>query len=180
MTADIQELHEQAEQGASDGRIAPVSISMAVLAVLAAVASLMGGRLHAEAMLDQTQATDQWSQYQAKVIRERSYEVFLDQVSVFTLQDPARADELKAKYAKEIERYTAETKDIEKQASAEGDEVEVLERRSDWFDFASILFEASLVSCSITLLTRKRLYWYMGLASGFSGLLLAVAGWFVR
>ena len=140
----------------------------------------MGGRLHAEAMIGQTQETDQWSQYQAKVIRERSYEVFLDQVSVFTLQDPSRADELKAKYAKEIERYTAETKEIEKQANAEGVEVQLLERRSDWFDFAEILLEASLVSCSITLLTRNRIYWYMGLLAGFSGFLLAMTGLLVR
>src|SRR5579863_10503376 len=102
MAPDIEELHEHAEHGAEDQEFAPVTLSMAILAVFAAVVTLMGGRTHAEEMVTQTRAADQWSQYQAQVIRERVYEVFEDQMTVFTLQNPAHADELKAKYGKEI------------------------------------------------------------------------------
>ena len=39
-----------------------------------------GERIHADEMLSQTKAADQWAQYQAEMIRERSYEVFLDRI----------------------------------------------------------------------------------------------------
>lgn len=180
MAPDIEELHEQAEQGASDRELAPVTVSMAILAVFVALVSLMGGRIHADEMIAQTKATDEWAQYQAKVIRERSYEVFLDQLSVFAVQNPSRAEEVKSKYSKEITRYNSEEKDIQKEASATDSEVNVLGRRSNWFDFADVLLEAGLVICSITMLTRKRAYWYLGVTSGVTGILIAVIGLFIH
>jgi hypothetical protein len=180
MAPDLEELHEHAEQGASDARFAPVTVSMAVLAVFVAVVSMMGGRVHADEMLAQTRETDQWAQYQAKVIRERSYEVFLDQLSVFALQSPGHADEIKQKYSKEIDRYHNEMKDISTQATATENEVKVLERKSNWYDIAEVLLDAGLVICSITMLTQKKLYWYLGLASGASGIAIGVAGLFIR
>ncbi len=180
MAADLEELHERAEQGASDARFAPVTVSMAVLAVFVAVVSMMGGRIHADEMLAQTRATDQWAQYQAKVIRERSYEVFLDQLSVFAVQSPAHADEVKQKYAKEISRYNGDMKDIQSEAYATEKEVAVLERRSNWYDIAEVLLDAGLVICSITMLTQKKLYWYLGLLSGASGVVIGIIGLFIH
>jgi hypothetical protein len=180
MAPDLEELHEHAEQGASDARFAPVTVSMAVLAVFVAVVSMMGGRIHADEMLAQTRATDQWAQYQAKVIRERSYEVFLDQLSVFAVQSPAHADEVKQKYSKEIDRYHSEMKDISTEATATENEVKILERKSNWYDIAEVLLDAGLVICSITMLTQKKFYWYLGLASGAAGIAIGVAGLFIR
>jgi hypothetical protein len=180
MSHDLEELHEHAEHGASDERLAPVTVSMAILAVVVAVVALMGARIHADEVLAETRATDQWAEYQAKVIRERSYEVFLDQLTVFTLQSPSQAEQLKAKYSKEIARYTSETKDLQTQATATQDEVSVLERRSNWFDFSEVLLEAGLVVSSITLLTRKRTYWYLGLASAGVGTIIAITGLFIH
>jgi hypothetical protein len=178
--ADLEELQEHAERGAADARHAPVTVSMAILAVIVAAVSLMGERIHADEMLAQTRATDQWAQYQAWVIRERSYEVFLDQLSVFSLQNPSRVEEIKTKYTKEINHYSSATKDIQTQAYATEDSVKVLERRSNWFDFAGVLLEASLVVCSITLLTQNRAYWYLGLFGAASGILIAGVGLFIR
>jgi hypothetical protein len=161
--ADLEELHEQAEHGASNARLAPVTVSMAILAVIVAAVSLMGERIHANEM-----------------ICERSYQVFLDQLSVFTLQNPAQVQAMKTKYSNEISRYTKETKDIQTQAYATEDLVKVLDRRSNWFDFSAVLLESSLVICSITLLTEKKAYWYLGLLIGASGICVAVAGLFIR
>jgi hypothetical protein len=178
--ADIEELHERAEQAAGDKRLASVTVSMAILAVFVAAVSLMGERVHANEVLAQTRAADQWAQYQAKVIRERSYEVFLDQLDVFTVQDASHAAQVKAKYKSEIDRYTSETKDISTQATSTESNVAVLDRRSNWFDFADVLLEASLVICSITLLTQKRGYWYFGLFGATAGMVVAVIALFIR
>jgi hypothetical protein len=178
--ADLDELRERAEKGAADARLTSVTVSMSILAIVLAAVSLMGERIHADEVLTQSKAADEWSQYQAKVIRERSYEVFLDQLAVFALQDPAHAQQVKEKYQKEIDRYTSETKDIQTQADATEAAVNVLDRRSNWFDFADVLLEASLVICSITLLTQKRTYWYLGLLGAAAGVVVAVAGLIIR
>jgi len=44
----------------------PVSLTISILAVLVAGATLLGHRAHTEELLLQSRATDQWSYYQAK------------------------------------------------------------------------------------------------------------------
>src|SRR5271170_3205418 len=112
MADELQELRELAEKG-SEGNLAHVTVTMAILAVLVAAVSLMGHRSHTEELLLQTKATDQWAFYQAKDIRRRNYELFLDELSVFTLQTTDEVAKLKEKYAKEIDRYKDEQKDIQ-------------------------------------------------------------------
>jgi hypothetical protein len=46
-----------------------VALSTAILALLAAIASLLAGEYANEAMMDQIEAADQWSYYQAKASR---------------------------------------------------------------------------------------------------------------
>ena len=75
MAESINELRERAEKGAEDRDLAIVTVTMAILAVLIAGVSLLGHRAHTEELLLQTKATDQWAYYQAKDIRQRSYQV---------------------------------------------------------------------------------------------------------
>ena len=93
---------------------------MAVLAVLVAAVTLLGHRAHTEEIILQTRSADQWAYYQAKEIRRRNYELFLDELSVFSLQDAKQMEAVKEKYAKEIERYTDELKEIEAEAKKGG------------------------------------------------------------
>ena len=131
-------------------------------------------------MLLQTKSTDQWAYYQAKDIRRHTYELFLDETSVFSLQNSEQVDKLKEKYAKEVERYRDEMKDIEAEAKKAEDEVRVQQRRADRFDLGEVMLEAALVICSITLLTRKRIFWGMGLVLGLAGLAIGAAGLLIR
>ena len=180
MTDEIQELHEHAEEAARQRSLAPVTVTMAILAVLFAGVTLLGHRAHTEEILLQTRATDQWAYYQAKEIRRRSYELFLDEVSVFSLQPTEKVDQLKQKYNQEVARYNQEQKDIEAEARKAEDEVRQQERRADRFDLGEVLLEAALVICSITLLTRKRFFWVLGLALGVCGIAIGTAGFFVH
>jgi uncharacterized protein DUF4337 len=180
MAQEIAELHEQAEHGSNNPKLAPVTITMAILAVLVASVSLMGERIHEDVLVSQTKVTDQWSFYQAKAIRERSYEVFEDQLTVFVVQSPAKADEIKGKYDKEIDRYKGEMKDIQTEATKIEAEIVVLMRESNRFDLGEVLLEAALVICSITLLTEKRVFWLLGSAMGLSGVLIACSGFLIH
>jgi len=176
MPDELQELHENAEEGAHHASLAPVTVTMAILAVLVATVSLLGHRAHTEELLNQTRATDQWAYYQAKDIRRHTYELFLDETSVFALQNSDQLQKLKEKYSEEVERYRDEQKEIEGEATKAEDEVKVEERRADRFDLGEVMLEAALVICSITLLTRKRIFWLLGSALGICGLAVGAAG----
>src|SRR5207245_7964654 len=68
----LEHLHEQVRHSAEHSRerwISWVALSTAILAVLAAIAGLLSGRHVNEAMMNQIEASDQWSYYQAKSIK---------------------------------------------------------------------------------------------------------------
>jgi hypothetical protein len=180
MPDELQELQENAEKAAEHGSLAPVTVTMAILAVLVASVSLLGHRAHTEELLHQTKATDQWAYYQAKDIRRHTYELFLDELSVFTLQKNDAIDKLKDKYSKEVDRYRDEGKDIQAEATKDEDEVKVQGRRADRFDLGEVLLEAALVICSITLLTRNKLFWGFGLLLGAVGVAIASTGFLIH
>jgi hypothetical protein len=180
MAEEINELHEHAEEGAHNPSLAPVTVTMAILAVLVAAVSLLGHRAHTEELLLQTKATDQWAYYQAKDIRRRSYELFLDELSVFSLQGTEEVAKVKEKYSKEVEHYRDQQKEIEAEAKKAEEEVTVQQRRANRFDLGEVMLEAALVICSITLLTRKRFFWGLGLVLGISGVAIGAAGLLIR
>src|ERR1700684_679579 len=125
MAEDIMELKEHAEHGSEEHNLAPVTLTMAILAVLVASVTLLGHRAHTEEVLLQSRAADQWAYYQAKEIRRRNYELFLDEMSVFSLQNSPEVEKIKQKYQKEVDRYSDELKDIDSDARKEEDEVAV-------------------------------------------------------
>ena len=68
----LEHLHEEIHHSAEHSRerwISWVALSTAILAVLAAIAGLLSGRYVNEAMMNQIEASDQWSYYQAKSIK---------------------------------------------------------------------------------------------------------------
>jgi hypothetical protein len=180
MPDELQELQEHAEEAAHRASLVPVTITMAILAVLVAAVSLLGHRATTDELLSQTKATDQWAYYQAKDIRLHSYEMLLDELDAFTLQSPTQAEQLKAKYEKEIEKYKSQQAQIESEAQELEDDVKILARRADRFDLAEVLLEAALVICSITLLTHKRIFWLLGTAAALAASVIAASGFLIR
>src|SRR5260370_31113540 len=83
----------------------PVAITISILAVLVAMATLMGHRSSIEVVLLQTQASDQWAYYQAKNIRLHEMQGVVDLLRVLTPGEKEKAGALREKYQKEIDRY---------------------------------------------------------------------------
>ena len=180
MPEDLHELHEHAIEGQHDSGLAPVSLTMAILAVLVAGVTLLGHRAHTEEVLLQTKATDQWAYFQAKNIRQHNYDLFLDMLALNEGKSGERAERLRKKYEKQIERYKDEQKEIEIEARKLVAESEHERKRADRFDLGEGVLEAALVMASITLLTRRRIFWQMGIAFGLAGLVVALTGFWVR
>lgn len=158
----------------------PVSVTMAILAVCVAVATLLSHRAHTEELLLQSHATDQWAYYQAKNIRQHEVQAAADLLGALAPSDKQKTEALREKYLKEAERYSSEKDDISDKAKEYENERDLLTRRADRFDGAEALLEVGLVICSITLLTRRRIFWIGGMLIAAAGVIVAVTGAFLR
>jgi len=177
---EFHELHEHAEHGAHDRSMAPVSLTMAILAVALAIVSLLGHRAHTEEMLLQTQVSDRWAYYQAKNIRMHEDEVMEDLASVMVATDTQKAAQLWDKYKSEADRYRSDKNDIEAEARKLEQEGKLESRRTDRFDLSEVFMEIALVVTSITLLTGRRVFWYSGIVFCAIGVVTALTSVIIR
>jgi hypothetical protein len=138
--------------------VLPVSITISIMAVFVAGVSLLGHRAHTEGLRFETQAASRWSQYQAKSIRLHEDHVGLDLTRLSATLNKELAEELKEKYAKEIEHYEGDKEDVTQEAKNLEKERDLTVRRADRFDGGEALLEIGLVICSITLLTKKKFF----------------------
>jgi hypothetical protein len=160
--------------------VLPVSITISVMAVFVAGVSLLGHRAHTEGLRFETQAASRWTQYQAKSIRLHEDHLGLDAVRLGSSLNKELAEELKEKYAKEIEHYESDKEDVTQEAKNLENERDLTIRQADRFDGGEALLEIGLVICSITLLTKKKYFWIGGVLIGAVGIALAVTGFLIH
>jgi len=172
---EAQELQEHAEHGSQESALRPVAFTMAVLAVLVAVVTVLGHRTHTEAVLDQNKATDQWNEYQAHKIRSNDTFLAADLLSALTVGDQEAAKKIAKGYADHQAKWTDELKDDKEKAEAFEAKVEQAEARANRFDLGEALLEIGLVITSVTLLTRRRAYWYLGIVFSVAGIVSAAS-----
>ena len=177
---EAQELQEHAEHAEHEKTLRPVAFTMSLLAVLVAVTTVLGHRTHTEAVLDQNRATDQWNYYQAHKIRANDTALAADILSVVTIADKDAAKKIAKGYADHQEKRTENLKDEQEKAEALEGKVEQAEARAVRFDLAEALLEIGLVITSVTLLTRSRAYWYMGIVFSVIGIASAVSVLFLK
>jgi hypothetical protein len=180
MPDELSELQENAEHGRENPSLAPISVTMAILAVCVAVVSLLGHRSHTEELLMQNRATDQWAYFQAKNIRLHNYDMSLDMLPLIDFKDKEQAGKVQEKYKAQVDRYTKEQAEIEEQAKDFEGESARAQRKADRFDMGEVFLEIALVISSLALLSRKRVFWFLGIISGVTGLGIAVTGMLMR
>jgi len=164
-----EEIHEAAEE-AKERWILYVALSTAVIAVLAAIAGLMGGHHSNEALLEQLKASDQWSYYQAKSIKS---EIAGSTAKILTATgSKVDAADLKQK----IDKYETEKTEIKKQATEfETSSHEHLERHLNFAKSVTI-FQISIAIAAIAILTRRKLLWAMSLIAAVGGTWFLIEG----
>jgi Domain of unknown function (DUF4337) len=158
----------------------PVSLTISILAVLVASAALLSHRAHTEELLRQSQATDQWAYYQAKNIRWHEVQSIADLLGALAPQDKEKTALVRERYLKEVERYESDKDQISDKAKELEKERDLVSRRADRFDGGEALLEVGLVICSITLLTKRRAFWFTGMFVGALGVVMALTGLFLH
>src|SRR5450432_2080064 len=134
-TQDLKESLEKAAEALEESRspswTIALSLTTAMLAVLAAIASLLSGAnsneailAKNEAVLNQARASDQWTYYQAKSVKANLAELRADTRAQL---DATAAERLRG----DADRYRHEGADIEKVAHELEEKVEASNRLSE-------------------------------------------------
>ena len=146
-----------------------VALSTAIIAVLAAIAGMLGNHHANEAMLEQVKSSDQWAYYQSKSIKA---ELAASTAQLFTALDkPLPADNVA-----KMELYKKEKEEIKKKA-------EILESSSEEhmhihvvFSRAVTIFQIAIAISAIAILTRKKAMWYASMLLMAAGCVFLVLG----
>ena len=168
------EAHEHAEHAAHarDPFIAKVSITVAVLAVMAAAAGSLetveGGRAitqSSEAVLAQDKATDSWNEYQADSLKRHMYEIAINSGS-------AKSEEYRGEIKDEREsqnKAREKAQDAEKDRDARLRESAQHEERHHWLTGAATLIEIGIALSTVAIITARRTFWFSAIGLGVVG-----------
>ena len=97
---EVMEAHE-APGSHEDSRLTlPVAVTLSILAVLVAIATLLGHRASTEEIILQTKASDQWALFQAKNIRLHEMQGFADLLGTLSPADKEKTEALRESTSK--------------------------------------------------------------------------------
>ena len=163
-----------------------VALVTAVYAVVLAIASLGGNNAMKEMLVAQQEASNQWSYYQAKVIREHLnrgnklvVETQLAEPSALRGAEREKYEALMRKFAEEEKRMNLDKKEIEPRARAYEAERDRNQAKDPYFDYAEVLLQIAIVCASVSILSTSRpMFWFssalavLGALSTLNGFLL--------
>jgi hypothetical protein len=167
-----EEIHHEAEHGRQPW-VLGVALSSALLAGLAAVASLLAGHEANEAMISQINSANQWNYYQAKGIKEAQLSSKADILEALGKPVP-EPDKSK------IASYEKEKEDIQKEAAKLREESE---KHLGWHSGLArsvTFFQIAIAIGAISVLMRRRAFWLGSVAVGLVGLFFFVQTLSVR
>ena len=164
-----------------------IALTTAVFAVCLAVVSLGGNNAMKEMLLAQQQSSNQWSFYQAKVVREHLYRnqkmrLELDLAIAGKSLSPAnrqRMEEALKQFAAEEERYRTEKKEIEQEAKNLERERDINRAKDPYFDYAEVLLQIAIVMASISILASSTTIFSFSLVAAILGVLMGINGFFL-
>ena len=182
----VDKLNEKAHEKALERKLHTpwlqwLALSTTLFAVLAAIASLESGQLANEALvamneatLKQAQASDSWSYYQAKGIKQITREAEAD-----LLAAAHAPDEAVQKMRDDAGRYKSEQPAIEKEARTfEREQQDLVEKsrleleRHERFAYAVTMLQVAIGLSAVAALIERRSIWLFALAGGLIGVSL--------
>lgn len=163
------------------------ALIIAVVAAILAVCELGGDDAKNRMVNSNIKASDTWSFYQAKNVRQTEYKLAADELKR-TTADPALPAAVRSadlsdvkRYEKTVDHYEDDpTGDGKKQLEAKAKRFEEARdragERNEFFDFAQMMLQLAVVLGSVSILALSRpLLWVTGLL-GAAGLALVING----
>ncbi|SDE68669.1 DUF4337 domain-containing protein [Sporomusa acidovorans] len=168
------ETSQQVKKSWKDNISTFIAITTLVLAACATLASFKAAGYGNKMVLAQNQASDQWAYYQAKSIKETTYEVERDTMALAAQQagNPELYKAKIAEYNREITRYQQEKEDITKAAKRLEQERDNAQHFNGGFGQALIFLQIGILLSSLASINKQYMYWYIGLAVGGVGIIV--------
>jgi len=163
-----------------------VALSLSFMAVIAGIVTLYMGKYSGRATMLQGQITNQWGYYQAKSIKQHTYELQKQNLELqLCVLKPSMQRSAQDQYTKvinddaaSVSRYNTEKEDIKKQADTMEAEKQKCQQRSGKLSYALIFLQIGIMLSSVTLITKRKQLWYFGMALSLAGIYFAVIGQF--
>jgi hypothetical protein len=168
------------------------SLTVVVMAVLAAVATQWGGKFSSRTLvalnnstLQQAKASDQWGYYQAKSIKQRIAEsekdLLLKSVDPSTdsgKRELAKIDAKIAKYGVEMEEAMKKAKKLEEAQQAAHDAADHSSAQGGVMGLAVSIYQIAIALASICLVMKRKELWYVSIGLSALGVLEMIQAWY--
>jgi hypothetical protein len=183
-------IREAAEERVRDERFRQrAAIVIGLLAMLLAITGLGGANATKEMLNANIQASDTWSFYQAKTIRQTSNQLAAEELEALLLTQPALSADARAQIQQRIDGFRATVARYESEpATGEGKQelltrAAAFEQRRDRagrqdpnFDFAGALYQIAIVLGSVSIVATSRRLLGLAIALGVVATVLMLNG----
>lgn len=173
---NLKEANEHGTQSQSS-----ISLAISILAILGALLVVLSHRVTQEASIREGMAKDTWEQYQVQRGRTDALRMEVDMLTYLapsnankkpTAEEAERAAAINKRIADceaRIARYSQEKINYEERGQALEGLAARAERQIDGMSFGQAVLQIAIILASITLYTRRRLFFFAGLAFGALG-----------
>lgn len=165
-----------------------LAMTTVIFAVCATLSTFKGGGYGSRALLNQTNASDQWAYYQSKSIKSALTSNQKDNLELQKelLSIESHSKENLSKYDAKISLYEAEIKRYDEEKTVIRAKAEAFEKDRDGcqehggqFGLAVIFLQVTILLSSIAGLLKKKPVWYLSLGVGAVGLIFFMDGFFL-
>jgi hypothetical protein len=191
MKADeVAELMDRERESDRFKQLAAVAISF--LAMVLALTSLGGSNAGKDIVNNNVLASNFYSFYQAKTMRQTAYELAAEQVEFGWLNDPAMPETTKEALRARLEAHKRTVARYESDPQTQEGKKELLARareheqvrdhalqRDPYFDYAEVLLQIAIVLISVSIIANLTWLASLGGAIGAGGVLLTINGFFL-
>ena len=190
---DAQETAELIEQsGHGNKQQNRSALTISILAMVLAIASLGGSNAMKEATQENILAANAYAFYQAKSIRQTEYKLAAADLELQMAREPnmnanakALFEKKLADYKKTIDRYESEpeTKEGKKELMVRAKEHEAIRDHAmlqdPWFDYAEGALQIAIVLLSVSIVAGIPALYWAGTLLGTLGFISTVNGYFL-
>lgn len=158
-----------------------VAITIAVIAVILSLIAAFGEHANTNSILKTIQASDMWSYYQSKSIKEH---LLTSENNTLKFLQNEKTDQTKfnsmiQKNKEEQEKYQKEIKEIKEKAgdlTAESKHESLIHLRCG---LGALIMQISIVLCSVAILSRWKHFWFGGIALSIIGMCVGLSAFLI-
>ena len=159
-----------------------LALSTLIFSAAATLGSSKAGGFAGKATAEQILASDQWAFYQAKSIKQHTYEIQREVLGLQATQATETAQpryrETIERYTREISRYDGEKKEIKGRAETHEKTRDFCAKFAGIFGQAVLYLQIAIMLAALAALLKKMPLWIIGFLPGVAGLVYFLYGWY--